>query len=43
MRERIKDKVRLEHILGAINVLLNNKDKHTYEEILDDPIIFMVS
>lgn len=40
MREKIKDKARLEHILSAINVLLENKDKHSYEEVLNDPIIF---
>lgn len=40
MREKIKDKIRLEHILGAINVLIDNKDKHTYEEVVNDPIIF---
>lgn len=40
MREKIKDKTRLEHILGAINVLIDNKDKHTYEEVVNDPIIF---
>lgn len=40
MREKIKDKGRLEHILRAIEVLIANKDKHTFEEILEDPIIF---
>lgn len=40
MREKIKDKTRLEHILGAINVLIDNKDKHTYEDVVNDPIIF---
>lgn len=40
MREKIKDKGRLEHILRAIEVLMANKDKHTFEEVLEDPIIF---
>lgn len=40
MREKIKDKGCLEHILRAIEVLMANKDKHTFEEVLEDPIIF---
>lgn len=40
MRERIKDKGRLEHILKWINVLLEFKDKYTFNEIKDDPIVF---
>lgn len=40
MREKVKDKQRLEHILDAINVLIDNKGKHTYEEVVSDPIIF---
>ena len=40
MRETIRDKERLQHILSAIQVLLANKDRHTLEEIADDPIIF---
>ena len=40
MREAIRDKERLQHILSAIQVLLANKDRHTLEEIADDPIIF---
>lgn len=40
MREKVKDKQRLEHILDAIKVLIDNKGKHTYEEVVSDPIIF---
>jgi uncharacterized protein with HEPN domain len=40
MRERIKDKGRLEHILAAINVLMSNKDRYTFDEVKNDPIIF---
>lgn len=40
MRERIKDKGRLEHILSAINVILDYKDKYTFEEAKNNPIIF---
>ncbi len=40
MRERIKDKERLGHILGAIDVLMVNKDKYAFQEVREDPIIF---
>ena len=40
MRERLRVRERLEHILTAINVLLENKDRHTLEEVVADPIIF---
>lgn len=40
MREKVKDKGRLSHILSAIDVLLTHKDKYNFEEIKDDPIIF---
>lgn len=40
MREPLRDRERLEHILSAINVLLANKDRHTLEEVVADPIIF---
>jgi uncharacterized protein with HEPN domain len=40
MREVIRDKGRLEHILQCCNNLLNNKDRYVFEEIKDDPIIF---
>ena len=40
MREKIKDKGRLEHILNAINTLLTYKDRYHFEDIKDDPIVF---
>lgn len=40
MRERIRDKERLLHIQSAINVLMERKDTHTFEEVVSDPIIF---
>ena len=40
MREKIKDKGRLEHILNSINILLENKDKRSFEEVINDPILF---
>ena len=39
MRERVRDKGRLEHILNAIDVLLKNKERYTYDEIVADPIV----
>ncbi|MBQ6083738.1 MAG: DUF86 domain-containing protein [Bacteroidales bacterium] len=40
MREKIRDKERLEHILNSINVILSSKEKHTFEEVSTDPIVF---
>lgn len=40
MREKIRDKERLEHILDAVNVILESNKKHTYEEVVSDPIVF---
>ena len=40
MREKIRDKERLEHILSSINVILASKEKHSFEEISTDPIVF---
>lgn len=40
MREPIKDKMRLEHILGAIDVLLEGKKRHDFEQAIKDPIVF---
>lgn len=40
MSEKIKDRGRLEHILSAIDVLLENKSRYTYEQVASDPIIF---
>lgn len=40
MRERIRDKERLEHMVQAMNVILKNKDKYPYEDVIADPIIY---
>ena len=40
MREQIKDKGRLKHILNAIDIILNNKSRFTFEQIENDPIVF---
>ena len=33
MRKRVRDKGRLEYILNAIDVLLKNKERYTYDEM----------
>ena len=40
MREPIKDKIRLEHILKAIDVLLEGRSHYSYEQAVKDPILF---
>lgn len=40
MRERVRDKGRLEHILKACNDLLSSKERYEFEQIKDDPILF---
>ena len=40
MREKIKDKGRLEHILSSIDIILNNKNRYEYEDAINDPIVF---
>ena len=40
MREKVRDKGRLEHILQACNHLLNSKNKYEFELIKDDPLLF---
>ncbi len=40
MREKLRDKGRLEHILKACNDLLVSKDKYQFEIVKDDPIMF---
>ncbi len=40
MREAIKDRGRLEHILSSINIILDNKGRFTFEQIKSDPIVF---
>lgn len=40
MRETIRDIERLKHILSSIDVLMANKDRHSFEDITNDPIVF---
>ena len=40
MREKIKAKGRLEHILSSIDIILNNKNRYEYEDVINDPIVF---
>ena len=40
MRERIRDKERLEHILTAIDILLDGSKRYTVEQAEKDSIIF---
>lgn len=40
MREEIRDIERLNHILDAIKVLIDDKDKHTFDEMASDTIVF---
>lgn len=40
MRERVKDKGRLEHIQSAINQLLTYKNQYKYEDLQKNPVIF---
>ncbi|MCQ2218739.1 MAG: hypothetical protein MJZ33_09725 [Paludibacteraceae bacterium] len=39
MRERIKDGERIKHIIEAMNVIIENKDKHSFEEVVSDKIV----
>lgn len=40
MRETIKDKGRIEHILSSIDILLENKQRYSFDAVTNDPIIF---
>ena len=40
MREKIKDKGRLEHIFNAINGIMADKDLYTLEQIKSSTILF---
>lgn len=40
MREPIRDKERIEHMLQAIETILARKDKQTLEEVVADPIVY---
>ena len=40
MREEVRDIERLEHMLTAMNVLINYKEHHTLEDAQSDPIVY---
>ncbi len=40
MREKIRDKGRLEHILNAINAIMESKQKYSFQDVENDSIIF---
>ena len=40
MREEVRDIERLQHILEAINILIDYKDHHTLEEAQSDPVVY---
>ena len=40
MREEIRDRERLEHMLEAMNVLVNYKEAHSLEEAQADPVVY---
>lgn len=40
MREKIRDKGRLEHILSSINIIIDNKGRYAYDQVVNDPILF---
>lgn len=40
MREKVKDKGRLEHILDAINGILSEKELYTLEQVKESKLLF---
>ena len=40
MREIVKDRGRLEHILSAINGIMTDKDQYTLEQIKENTVLF---
>lgn len=40
MREKVKDRGRLEHILNAINGILTDKDLYTLEQLKSNTLVF---
>ncbi len=40
MREKIRDVERLEHMLQAMDVLINYKEHHTLDEAKSDPVVY---
>ena len=40
MREEIRDRERLEHMIEAMNVLINYKNQHTLADAQADPVVY---
>lgn len=40
MREKIRDRQRIEHILSALDILISNRNRYSDEVIVGDSIIF---
>ncbi len=40
MREKIRDRERLEHILSSLDILISNRGRYSDEAIVCDPIVF---
>ena len=40
MRERVRDRGRLEHIMNAINGILTDKELYTFEQLKNSTLIF---
>lgn len=40
MREQIRDRERIEHMLQATSVIEDNKGLYTYEEVVNNPIMY---
>ncbi len=40
MREKVRDKERLQHILNACDVLIDKKDKYARDEVEQNPILY---
>ena len=40
MREQVRDRERLQHILDAINTILQSRTKYSSQEEVNDPIIY---
>ncbi len=40
MREKIRDRQRLEHILNALDTIISYREKYSDDEIMDNPITF---
>ena len=40
MRERIRDKERLEHMLGAMQIISNGMQTYSIEQIKNEPIVY---